>query len=341
MQAMKGVLKSTFKYTVILLITGGLLYSAFKDIKFVDILETWKGARKGPILFSGVVVLLSHYFRALRWKLLLNPMGYKFSNINSYLSVLSGYAVNIIVPRGGEISRCITLNKLEGVPVRQGLGTVIAERIIDLIFLISSVALAFVIEFDVLLELINTSIEKVPDQKGKGGLFVVVVFSVSVLFFASILTFVIKSRIRKVLKLRVKIKSFLIGMKQGVLSIFRLEHNVLFFFYTFLIWGLYFLMAYFVIIAFPETESLGLEGALMVFVFGAIAMAVPLPGGAGSYHTIVPTGINMLYDIPKSAGTAFATIFHAWQTAVHLIVGALALVISQILIKRNAKKIGR
>ena len=122
-----------------------------------------------------------------------------------------------------------------------------------------------------------------------------------------------------------------------IMSIFKLEHNILFFVYTVAIWGLYFLMAYLVIIAFPETRDLGIEGALMVFVLGAVAMAMPSPGGTGTYHVFVPLGIFMLYGIPKDDGLAFATIFHGWQTAVHLIVGGITIVVSQILIKKNEK----
>ena len=128
-----------------------------------------------------------------------------------------------------------------------------------------------------------------------------------------------------------------LGIYQGLKSIFKLEQYVLFLVYSVLIWGLYYMMAYFVIFAFAETRELGFEGALMVLVLGSIAMAMPTPGGTGAYHNFVPFGLETLYKIPSAAGKAFATIFHAWQTIVHLVIGILSIIISQILIKRNAK----
>jgi uncharacterized protein (TIRG00374 family) len=334
---MKGILKNTLKYTFFLAVAVGLLYVAFDGYDINNVLDKWGQSNKLPIILSGVAVLLSHLFRALRWKLLLNPMGFHFSTINSYLSILVGYGVNIIIPRGGEVSRCINLNKLENVPVKQGLGTVIAERIIDLLFLIGSIGLALIISFDKLLAVITKYINQV-GEKGDSGGNNLVLWALG-LFVLTIPTFVfiLKSRNKKILRFRIKIKQFIVGLGQGVMSIFRLEHNVLFFVYTVLIWGLYFMMAYFVIIAFPETRELGLEGALMVFVLGAIAMAMPSPGGTGTYHVFVPLGIFMLYGIAKDDGLAFATIFHGWQTMVHLVVGGITIVISQILIRRNAK----
>jgi uncharacterized protein (TIRG00374 family) len=338
---MKEVLKNTLKYSLFLALAGGLLYVAFNGYDINKVIDKWNDAYKLPIIMSGFAVLLSHFFRALRWKLLLNPMGFSFSTINSYLSILVGYGVNIVVPRGGEVSRCINLNKLEDIPVKQGLGTVIAERIIDLLFLIASIGLALVVSFDQLLAVITKYLSEMNSKQGDGGSFLTWILLGVVFVTVPSILFILKSRNSKILRLRIKIKDFFVGLGQGVMSIFRLEHNVLFFLYTLVIWGLYFLMAYFVIIAFPETKELGLEGALMVFVLGAIAMAMPSPGGTGTYHVFVPLGIFMLYGIPKDDGLAFATIFHGWQTAIHLIVGGVSIVISQILIKRNARKISK
>tara|TARA_B100000809_G_scaffold257682_1_gene299680 strand:- start:1116 stop:2129 length:1014 start_codon:yes stop_codon:yes gene_type:complete len=335
---MKDLLKSTLKYTMFLTLAGVLLYVAFNGYDINKVLIKWNEANKLPIILSGIAVLLSHFFRALRWKLLLNPMGFTFSTINSYLSVLVGYGVNIIVPRGGEVSRCINLNKLEGVPVKQALGTVIAERIIDLLFLIGSIGLALIVSFDQLLAVITNYLNQIGNKQNNGTGNLVWMLVIGLLLFVPALLFVLKSQNRTIIRFRIKIKQFFIGLGQGIMSIFRLQHNILFLVYTILIWGLYFIMAYFVIIAFPETKELGLEGALMVFVLGAIAMAMPSPGGTGTYHVFVPLGIFMLYGIPKDDGLAFATIFHGWQTAIHLIVGGITIVISQILIKRNAKK---
>ncbi len=333
---MNKLLKNTLQYTFFLGIAGVLLYVAFDGYDFDKVFIKWEKANKLPIILSGVAVLLSHLFRAMRWKLLLNPLGYQFTTVNSYLSVLVGYGVNIIVPRGGEVARCINLNKLEDVPVKQGLGTVIAERIIDLLFLMGSIGLALIIAFDDLMAVIKDYLAQVEAKGEENAISLWGVIGIGVLLLL-VVGFVATSKIGKIVAFRIKLKQFFVDLGEGVMSIFKLEHNILFFVYTVAIWGLYFLMAYLVIIAFPETRDLGLEGALMVFVLGAVAMAMPSPGGTGTYHVFVPLGIFMLYGIPKDDGLAFATIFHGWQTAVHLIVGGITIVVSQILIKKNEK----
>ena len=97
-------------------------------------------------------------------------------------------------------------------------------------------------------------------------------------------------------------------------------------------------MAYFVIIAFPESEHLGLMAALSIFVIGGIAMAMPVPGGAGSYHLFVSAGLVFLYDLPSDQAFAFTTIFHGWQTLVIIVFGAASLFLSQILAKKDVTK---
>jgi uncharacterized membrane protein YbhN (UPF0104 family) len=150
--------------------------------------------------------------------------------------------------------------------------------------------------------------------------------------------FIIRSKRELYEGLFIKIKNFLLGLKEGVVSIFKLEKNLLFIFYSFLIWVLYYFMAYFVIIAFPESEHLGLMAALSIFVIGGIAMAMPVPGGAGSYHLFVSSGLVFLYGFPHDQAFAFTTIFHGWQTLVIIIFGAASLFISQILGKKNVPK---
>jgi uncharacterized membrane protein YbhN (UPF0104 family) len=130
-----------------------------------------------------------------------------------------------------------------------------------------------------------------------------------------------------------KLRKILIGFKEGFLSIFRLKNKGLFVFYSFAIWALYFLMSYFVVIAFPETRDLGMSAVLTLFAIGSIAMAAPLPGGAGSYHTLVPLGLVMLYNLRKSDAIAFVFIFHGWQTIIMIIAGVVSLIVSYLIIR--------
>jgi hypothetical protein len=144
------------------------------------------------------------------------------------------------------------------------------------------------------------------------------------------------------LKRNERVKNFFsktwVGFKEGLLSIFKLEKKWLFILHSLLIWFLYFLMSYTVIRAFPQTQDLGFSAVLSLFAIGSIAMAAPLPGGAGSYHVLVPNGLVFLYLIEKSDAVAFTFIFHGWQTAIMVVFGAIAFIISSILIKVKANR---
>ena len=127
------------------------------------------------------------------------------------------------------------------------------------------------------------------------------------------------------------------GFKGGLLSVFKMESKGLFVFYSVVIWLLYFFMSYCVIKAFPATSELGVQAVLGLFAIGAIAMTVPLPGGTGSYHVLVPQGLVFLYGIPKTEAVAFTFIFHGWQTAIVIIAGVLSLIVTSILVKKNSQ----
>jgi uncharacterized membrane protein YbhN (UPF0104 family) len=135
-----------------------------------------------------------------------------------------------------------------------------------------------------------------------------------------------------------KLRSILIGFKEGLLSVFRLKNTGLFVFYSLAIWGLYFLMSYCVIKAFPETDVLDFRAVITLFAIGSIAMAAPLPGGAGSYHTLVPLGLVMLYHLPQADAIAFTFIFHAWQTLIMIVAGIVSFIISYWLIRWKRAK---
>jgi uncharacterized membrane protein YbhN (UPF0104 family) len=130
-----------------------------------------------------------------------------------------------------------------------------------------------------------------------------------------------------------KLRKILLGFKEGAMAIFRLKNKTRFVFYSFAIWALYFVMSYFVVIAFPETRDLGFSAVLTLFAIGSIAMAAPLPGGAGSYHTLVPLGLVMLYNLPKADAIAFVFIFHGWQTVIMIVAGVISLIISYLIIR--------
>jgi glycosyltransferase 2 family protein len=329
-------IKAVIRYLALLGITAALLWLSLRNIKGEEgqsrldfILEVWHSANGALLLLSGAIGILSHYLRAVRWKLLLHPLGHPTHTFNSFLSVMVGYFVNLAIPRGGELSRCYNLYKLDHTPVNESFGTVVAERVIDLLFLLTMIGLALTVEWAHLL-LVFEEIKPLllGDEPRVSWIALGIALGLVGICLAA-LVWGLRAQSTRMISLREKVVSFLVGLRNGLLVVFRLRKKGLFIFYSLGIWVLYFLMSYTVLLAFPETSSLGLAAALSIFVIGGIAMALPLPGGAGSYHVLVPLGLVMLYQIKEDQAVAFTVIFHGWQTLLLILFGVISLIISQ------------
>ncbi|MTI37941.1 lysylphosphatidylglycerol synthase transmembrane domain-containing protein [Fulvivirga lutimaris] len=337
---MSNKIKNFFKYAIMLSVTALLLWISFENIEVAEgaskvdyLLNVWSSANKSFLILSGLVAVLSHLIRAQRWKLLLNPIGYELTLKQGFLSVMIGYFINLAIPRGGEVSRCYNLYRLNKTPVDVSLGTVVAERVIDLIFLIILIAISFFIQLDSLILFFKSEeVQELTNQEGSGNMITIMI--AGILFLAAmglIFLFLLKRKKYLMLRLLSKSKSALLGIKDGVKSVLKLKSRSAFIIDSLLIWICYYLMMYFVMLAFPETENLGLGAALTIFVIGGIAMALPLPGGAGSFHVLVSTGLVLLYSLPQDKAIAFTFIFHGWQTVIIILVGAFSLISSQII----------
>jgi uncharacterized protein (TIRG00374 family) len=313
-----------------LLLMSALLWLSLRSLnvgeeenKATFIWSAWEKSNKGYLLLMAFFIMLSHLIRAERWRILLVPTGNQIKLNTSFLSVMVGYLINLVIPRGGELSRCYNLYKLENTPAEVSFGTVVVERIIDLLCLVVIIIASFIVEWSKLEQFISTLDFSKSSRTSNYtwiiiGLFFLIGGAVAVYRFIS---------------RNEKIKKLIIGFKEGLLAVFRLKRKLLFTFYTLSIWTLYFLMSYCVIKAFPETNGLGFSAVLTLFAIGAIAMAAPLPGGAGSYHTLVPLGLVMLYQLPQSDAIAFVFIFHAWQTIIVIIAGLISLIASYAIIR--------
>jgi len=328
-------LKSILQYIVILGVTVLLIYLSLKGLKVAEgenkwdyLLNTWQSAHKGWLFVMAVLSLISHFFRAERWRMLLTPIGFHARFSHSLLSLLVGYMINLVIPRGGEISRCYNLYKLDKIPVVESFGTVVTERIVDVICLLTLLAVSFAFESQKLLAFIDTLPIAVSGE------------SKSKLFFVLIAAFILMFSAYVVFRKNRKLNQFVLktwnSFRQGILSIFQLKNKGLFIFYSVMIWLLYFAMTFAVLKAFPATANLDFRAVLSLFAIGAIAMAAPLPGGTGSYHVLVPQGLFFLYQIPLSDAVAFTFIFHGWQTLLFILFGAVSLFVTSYLVKRRS-----
>jgi len=330
--------KVFIQYSIIIAVTVVLIWFSLRGLKVGEgenkwdyLVLTWHAADKGWLLLMALIAIVSHYVRAVRWRMQLVPVGQHTSLKHSFLSLMVGYLVNLVIPRGGEVSRCYNLYKLDKIPVEISFGTVVLERIVDVLCLIILVALSFLLEWQKLIDFINT----LPINLGDGAskfkkLIYVIIISIAV--FGILYWFIKKNK---------KLKNFLVktwhGFKGGVLSVFSLQNKGLFIFYSVLIWMLYFFMSYAVIKAFPATSVLGFHAVISLFAIGSIAMAAPLPGGTGSYHVLVPQGLVFLYNIDQTDAVAFTFIFHGWQTIILIVAGVISLLITSVIVKKKSR----
>lgn len=316
----------------------GLVWYSLRAISTADdqskwqyLAHTWSRADKGWLMLMALLAMISHVLRAERWRMLIEPTGHLTSLYHSFLSLMLGYLVNLVVPRGGELTRCYNLYKLDRCPFDKTFGTVVAERAIDLICFVLILLATFAVESDKLLGFIYS----LPLKPIAGaGHWLTVLFILSTLVILILIGFWI---ITRNVKLKEKILHFWLGFKNGLGTVLRLKNHSLFYFYSFLIWALYFAMSYTVIKAFDETHHLGWSAILSVFAIGSIAMIIPLPGGTGSYHTLVPAGLTFLYQIPKADAVAFTFVFHAWQTLIMVVGGFLALLSTYLILQLREK----
>jgi glycosyltransferase 2 family protein len=321
--------KAILQYVGIIVLTAALLWLSLRGLNVGEgenkgefLWNTWKKSNKGFLLLMAALAMVSHVIRAERWRMLLLPTGNVVKLSSSFLSLMIGYLVNLAVPRGGEVSRCYNLFQLEKTPVETSFGTVVVERATDVLCLLSLVVFSFFMEWDKLQGFING----LNFSSGQGFHIPIWVIIAAIVLMGGVVVLYLFRKNDKLLKIWV-------GFKEGLLSVFKLKNKGLYVFYSIAIWTLYFFMSYCVIKAFPETEELGIRAVFTLFAIGSIAMAAPLPGGTGSYHTLVPLGLVLLYHLPQADAVAFTFIFHAWQTLIMIVAGVVSFIISYWLIR--------
>ncbi len=323
-------MKSALRYIISLGLAGGLIWFVFKDINLDDMLKRFAQADWRWIALSCVLLIFAHITRAWRWGMLMEPLGYKPKLLNSTVSVLTGYFANYIVPRMGEVTRCGTLYRLEKIPVNLSFGTVVAERIFDVIILVLMIGLNFILEFDRLssffTEIFQSKIQgNGQPQAGPNVLLIIGGF----IFLAGIIAVIVILRSAslrdKLMQNTViqKIVGFLQGMLEGLLSVRKLKNPGLFFLSTLMIWVFYYLVSYVLFFCIPETSNLGMLAGLTLLVVGAIGMTAPTQGGIGAYHLLVGS-VMVLYGLTQKDGITLATFIHGTQMLFMLVIGAFA-----------------
>lgn len=331
---MKKKLINIIKYVILLVVAAVLLLYALKGMDINKITQQIFSANILWVSISGVISIIALVVRAHRWNLLIEPMGYSPSLKNTTYSLMVGYFANLALPRLGEVSRCGALSKAEAIPFNKLLGTVIVERIIDVISLLICILLTAAIEYKRLGNFFDQKVfgplsEKFEQVTRSPLLLTAIILFLLLLVIGAIFFF------RRNKATDSKLNKIIRGFIDGLRSVANLKRPWLFIFQSAFIWVLYYLGVYVALFAFPFTSELGAGAALFLLVAGGIAMSAPVQGGIGTYHLLVSQGL-VLYGVSAVNGLAFAFMVHGLQLILVILLG----VASMFLLFSARKKTG-
>ena len=291
-------------------------YNQFSEKDIDEIKKHFKNANYYYLNFSIFIAFLGSASRAYRWKYVLDHMGYKTSFANNFMAVSIGYLINMTVPRSGEISRALVLKKYNDVPFDKGFGSIIAERIIDMIVLLGLIIVAFFVQYDVLKTFV---LDKVPLQN------LILLLTIGFVLFITFILLYVYSKMKFILKIKEKIA----GLKEGILSIFHMKKKWSYLGHTIFIWFSYIYMFYIGLLVISETNMLPLSAVITSFIVGSVAIAFT-NSGFGSYPFLMAK-ILLFYHISETAGSAFGWIIWTTQMLLLVFLGALSFLLLPIL----------
>ena len=335
---MNPKLKNIIRFTIFLGIGIFFIWIFLRNLtaqQKQEIINSMGNANYWWIAMAIPLGILSHFLRAMRWKMLIVTMGYKPRNSNMFFAVMIGYFANLALPRLGEVSRCTVLTKYENVPFQKSFGTVITERVLDMMVFILLFFLNLALQAERLSGYIDENIYKPIQAKlhlsyDLSGAFSIIMLAFIVIFGLIFLVF--RKKISEN-KIYIKIKNMAIGFVEGMKSLVKVRNQWLFFFYTISIWVLYLLMAYIVFFSIPGSRGLGLDAGLAVLVFGSIGIMV-VQGGIGIYPAIVAETL-VLYGVVSVQGYALGWLIWTSQNVTIVLVGIISLILLPVLNNRK------
>ena len=317
--------KQVLRFTVFLAFTILLFWWVYRDQDWTETFNALKKDVNYTWIWVGIVLgILSHIARALRWQQLTDSMEYKMSLTNSFMGVMVGYFANMLIPRAGEVARCGVVAKYENIPTSKLLGNVIAERAIDMIILLTMTMVTVIWQLPIFVQFFNKNIAVGENLTDKGDYMIKMgIIGLIGLIIVASLIFVLRKT-----KLVSRIKPFINGLKEGIMTIKKVKNIWLFVFYSIFIWVMYFLMLYVAFFCFDFSSNLGIGVALTAFVTSCYGMVAPVQGGIGAWHFMVIASM-MLYlpDTPEMQANArtFAFLTHGSMTMLYIVLGALCL----------------
>ena len=318
-------LKNKLSFKTFLPISIGLfcIYYSFKDINFFDFKELFNEINYIWVLFGLVLGALSHISRSYRWKFLVDPLGYKLGLKNSILSVFAAYLINYTIPRAGDVARASIISNYEKIPFEKLIGTIIAERIVDIICISILILISLLYEFERISDKIIDLLSSVDFS------------SVLIFLIAAFLIIFLLFRILKRFKFHKKFSDFLSGLKAGLTVIIRMQQKFAFIAHTVFIWLMYVLMFYITSFAFSDLHGTNFFHLLISFTLAALSIMFS-NGGIGIYPLAVEESLYW-YGVEAVNGLAFGWVMWLSQTIMVIIFGGLSLFILPFINSSNSR----
>lgn len=323
---MRKGLNQTLKFLAFLIVGVFLLWIAFRNVEYQKLIEGLKAAKYSWVILSLLFACLAYVSRARRWVLLVRPLGYKPSLLNTFYSLMTGYLANLALPRIGEITRCVALGKKEKIPVDQLIGTVVIERAIDFISLLSIMIGLIIINGGEINAFMKESIF-IPLRQKVFSLFgfTWIIWAIIITAIALMIFLLIKYRkkLRKV-RLFVKIFDVIKGVINGMKTITSLERKWEFILLTIFIWINYALMTWVVVFAIESTSHINFGDGIFLLVIGGLSMSAPVQSGLGAYHYFISRAIAFIGGVKIEDGLVYAFITHESQMLFIIIIGVVS-----------------
>jgi glycosyltransferase 2 family protein len=318
-------LKSILQYIAFLGLAIFMLWFVNKDLDKQAISNCLQGARKDMIVYIALVGVASIVFRALRWQLLIEPLGKTPRFINTFFSIFIGYGVNFFTPRLGEVARCGILSKYEGIGADKLAGTMIAERIVDLLCLLLMIMTTLLLEYNVVMDFFLTLIKTNFGENGLRyfGIGLVVITIVSIVGIRFMLRAKADSALGKLMR----------NLAEGITSVFKMKNRMQFVLYTFLIWFCYWGMTYLGFLGLSQLQHLNFGAGFSVLTFGSLGFLFPF-GGAGAYQGVVATVLNSLYSIDIAPAKIYGLLSWALQNGI-LLIGAFVAMLAFPMVNKS------
>ncbi|MNK21030.1 hypothetical protein D3C87_392810 [compost metagenome] len=325
-----STLKNIITVLVSIAIAGLFLWLALRGLDFDKIKGSLQKANYLWVAFAAVFGVSAYWFRAIRWNLLLEPMGHKISNTNSLWSLSFGYLMNLTIPRSGEVARSTALYGVEKVPVDKSFGTIILERVVDLACMGIFALLTLIFKYNALLAFYKAATQQKNQTKPQSDSNLTYII-VGCLTFVIILFFIFRKSLQK-LSIYNKVLDFGKGIIEGLKSILTLEQKGKFILYTAGIWICYFFASYLVCFALPETSNFTPADGCFILVVGTLGMIIPASGGIGAFNLAMKFGFTALFiSMGKDAveggelGLAYSFITLPLQIIIMLVMGLISI----------------